>query len=230
MRAKCLFLTLGLASAPAAAAVAETAEGSASASVDLGDSSTSADAGPDKGVPGALVAGAEVGGIFPQPFSELGTHVVVGVELGYRLPMWKQRLEISFGAGFSPPAHSFTQSRAEGEYEGELVQQELHFSLGPRLRLNPPRDSWNLTGALGPRLFLLRSHSNGSRAGKPFLEFTEDSTQIGLFVALGGEYNLGPGALCLDVDFGWSGLPHQITGDVSTGNIAATLGYRFFFL
>ena len=37
-------------------------------------------------------------------------------------------------------------------------------------------------------------------------------------------------SMCLDLDFGWSPLPHQITGDVSTGNIAATLGYRFFLL
>ncbi len=229
MRAKCLLLTLSLAATVAGAAVAqETTAGSASLSADTGAVTT--DAGPDEGIPGALVLGAEVGGIFPQPFTELGTHVVVGVDLGYRLPFWKQRLEIMFGAGYSPPQNSFTESRVEGKYEGEVVQQELHFSLGPRLRLNPPTEAWNLTGAIGPRLFLLRSLSNGSRDGEPFMEYTEQSTQIGLFVALGGEYNLGPGALCLDLDFGWSPLPHQITGDVSTGNIAATLGYRFFLL
>jgi hypothetical protein len=228
MRAKCLLLTLSLASTVASVAVAQP-KTSAGISADTSDMTSSAD-GPDEGIPGRLVIGAEVGGIFPQPFTELGTHVVVGIDLGYRLPIWKQRLEIVLGAGFSPPQNSFTEARVEGEYEGEVVQQELHFSLGPRLRLNPPTEAWNLTGAIGPRLFLLRSLSNGSRDGEPFMEFTEQSTQIGLFIALGGEYNLGPGALCLDLDFGWSPLPHQITGDVSTGNIAATLGYRFFLL
>ena len=228
MRAKCLFFTLSLASTVASVAVAQQPT-SAGISADTSGATSSAE-GPDQGIPGALVLGAEVGGIFPQPFSELGTHVVVGVDVGYRLALWKQRLEIMLGVGYSPPQNTFTESRVEGKYEGELVQQELAFSLGPRLRLNPPTEAWNLTGALGPRLFLLRSLSNGSRDGEPFMEYTEQSTQIGFFVALGGEYNLGPGALCLDLDFGWSPLPHQITGDVSTGNIAATLGYRFFLL
>jgi hypothetical protein len=62
------------------------------------------------------------------------------------------------------------------------------------------------------------------------MEFTETSTEIGLFVALGGEYRLGPGALFLDIDFGWSDLDHKITGDTSTANITPTLGYRFFLL
>ena len=62
------------------------------------------------------------------------------------------------------------------------------------------------------------------------MEFSEQSTQMGFFVALGGEYTLGPGALFLDLDLGWSDLPHTVTGDVSTGNIAGTIGYRFFLL
>ncbi len=227
MRAKCFFFVSALA---ASAAAQETAGGSASLTADTGGITTSGPAGPDDGIPGSLVVGGELGGIFPQPFTELGTHVVVGIELGYRLPMWEQRLEIMLDVGFSPPGNSFTVTRPDGSYDGEIVQQELHFSLGPRLRLNPPTESWNLTGALGPRLFLLRTYSNGSHAGEDFMEFTEESTQIGLFVAVGGEYNLGPGALFLDLDFGWSDLPHKITGDVSTGNIAATLGYRFFLL
>jgi hypothetical protein len=34
----------------------------------------------------------------------------------------------------------------------------------------------------------------------------------------------------LDIDFGWSDLPHTITGDVNTGNFMATVGYRVFLL
>jgi hypothetical protein len=106
----------------------------------------------------------------------------------------------------------------------------LFVSLGPRFRVMERASPWNVTIAAGGRLFLLRTYSNGSRNGEEFAEFTEQSTQIGFFVALGGEYVLGPGAIFLDVDLGWSKLPHEITGDVSTGNITPTLGYRFFLL
>jgi hypothetical protein len=229
MRAIATSLVLGLSlwALPAAgqqAASAGFTADTSGVSVDGGGS------GPDEGIPGSLVVGGELGGIFPQPFSELGTHVVFGVEVGYRLPMWEQRLEIMFDAGYSPPGNSFETRRADGTYEGEIDQQELHFSLGPRGRLNAPSEAWNLTGALGGRLFLLRTTSSGSKGGQEFMEYTEQSTQFGFFVALGGEYNLGPGAIFLDLDLGWADLPHKITGDTSTGNIAATLGYRFFLL
>src|SRR5262245_49116683 len=71
-----------------------------------GMTTTGSGGGPDEGIPGSLVVGGEIGGIFPQPFAELGTHVAFGIELGYRLPIWEQRLEIMFDAGFAPPGNS----------------------------------------------------------------------------------------------------------------------------
>src|SRR4029453_9113787 len=98
---------------------------------------TDSDYEEDPTIPGALVIGAEVGAIFPQPFSELDTHVAFGLELGYRLPFAEERVEIMFDAGFSPPHNSFTLARQEGgaTYEGKLTEQELHFSLGPRFHV-----------------------------------------------------------------------------------------------
>jgi hypothetical protein len=208
-------------------AAQETAQ--AEATFDSGNLDVQTDA-DDEGIPGALVIGAEVGAIFPQPFTELGTHVAFGLELGYRLPFLDQRLEIMAAGAFSPPGNSFTETRSEGEYEGEVDQQELTISLGPRFRFLERKSDFNVTLAAGGRMFLLRTYSNGSRNGQSFAEYTEESTQFGFFVALGGEYLLGPGALFLDVDFGWSPLPHTITGDVNTGNITPTIGYRLFLL
>jgi hypothetical protein len=185
--------------------------------------------------PGPLVVGAEIGAIFPQPFSELGTHVSFGLELGYALPFLEERLEAMFAVAYAPPARSFDLA----DYEGTVDEQELTFSLGPRYRFLARQEPWNIAAALGVRLFLLRSTSSGSRDEASFAEFEEQSTQIGFFIALGGEYRLGPGALFLDIDLGYSGLPHQIAGDgepdtgpggASTGNIATTLGYRLFLL
>lgn len=185
--------------------------------------------------PGPLVVGAELGAIFPQLFSELGTHVSFGLELGYALPFLEQKLEVMFAAGYAPPANDFSVAG----FDGEVDVQELTFSLGPRYRFLSRTEPWNVTAAIGPRLFLVRSTSSGSRGGEDFAEFEEQSTEVGFFLALGGEYRLGPGALFLDLDLGYSGLSHEITGDgepssgpdaASTGNLAATLGYRLFLL
>jgi hypothetical protein len=228
-----VILAILLGSAPA------FAQQSAGGSAQLGTSgSVSTDSGTPSGssseddptIPGALVVGAEVGAIFPQPFTELGSHVAFGIELGYRLPFADQRLEIMFDAGFSPPQNHDTVARTEGDYDIKVTEQELHFSLGPRVHIMERSSPWNVTIAAGGRLFLLKSWSNGDRDGQKFAEFYEQSTQMGFFAALGGEYILGPGAIFLDVDFGWSKLPHTITGKVNTGNLTPTLGYRFFLL
>jgi hypothetical protein len=227
MRAVVVALSLTVA-APA------LAQETASAEATFDTSSGASYEGDSDTLPGALVIGGEIGAIFPQPFTELGTHVAFGLELGYRLPFWGQRLEIMAAGMFSPPANTETirhgNANEQIKYEGEIDQQELSFSLGPRLRVMDRASPWNVTIAAGGRMFLLRTWSNGSRGGKEFAEFTEESTQFGFFVALGGEVMLGPGAIFLDVDLGWSKLPHQITGDVSTGNITPTLGYRLFLL
>ncbi len=232
MRAAIVALGLTLTVPAFAAETSGSAE--ASFSSDSGVSTSSYEGDSDT-LPGALVIGGEVGAIFPQPFTELDTHVAFGLELGYRLPMWGQRLEIMAAGAFSPPYNneSVTHGSAQGaqvDYKTEIDQQELSISLGPRFRVMDRASPWNVTIALGGRMYMLRTYSNGSRGGEAFAEFTEQSTQFGFFVALGGEYNLGPGAVFLDVDLGWSKLPHRITGDVNTGNITPTLGYRLFLL
>jgi hypothetical protein len=233
MRSAALLATAPFAAALLVAAPAFAQEtAGAAVTADTANMPTDSDYEEDPTIPGALVIGAEVGAIFPQPFSELNTHVAFGLELGYRLPFAEERVEIMFDAGFSPPKNSFTLARSEGgaTYEGKLTEQELHFSLGPRFHVMERSSPWNFTIALGPRLYFLRSWSNGSRDGKPFAEFYEENAEFGLFVALGGEYILGPGALFLDIDFGWSDLDHKISGDANTGNITPTIGYRFFLL
>jgi hypothetical protein len=203
-----------------------SASASASASADVSVSMADVDT-PNK--PGAFVIGGEIGGIFPQPFTELGTHIAFGLEVGYRLPFVGQRIEIMLDAGYSPPNNSFKVTRREGEYSAKIVSQQLHFSLGPRFRVMEGGVSpWNMTIGLGPRLFLLRSISSGSRDGNKMIEYREQSSQVGFFAGIGGEYTLGPGALFLDADLGYAKMNHRISGDVNTGNITLTLGYRLF--
>jgi hypothetical protein len=228
MRTLCFSVVLGLGLAlPLSASAQEGEPVTAQATFDTG-APPETDMNEDD--PGPLVLGAELGAIFPQPFTELGTHVAVGIEAGYKLPFIEEKLEVMFAATFSPPGRTFTIDRVEGEYEGEVDQQMLFFSLGPRFRFLDTASEFNINLAAGGRLFLLQTFSNGQRNGEEFAEWREQSTQFGFFIALGGEYRLGPGAIFLDVDLGYSSLPHDITGDVNTGNIMATLGYRFFLL
>jgi len=175
--------------------------------------------------PGSLVLGVETGAMIP--FTELDPHVAVAIEIGYMLPFWGRRLELFFATGWSPPGRTFTDDRG---YEGDVTVHQLHFSVGPRLRVMEASSIWNVTIATGARINLIRSLSNGERNGESFAEYTEESTEVGAFGAIGGELRLGPGALHLDLDVGWSPLPHRITGDESTLNLTTTLGYRFMVL
>jgi hypothetical protein len=218
----------------AVAVPASAQESSASASASADVSATTADVETTK-QPGAFVVGAEVGAIFPQPFSALGTHVAVGLELGYKLPFAGQRIEIMFAGGYAPPGNSTTINHAGADYQTRVVSQQLHLSLGPRFRFMESTSPWNITFALGPRLYFLRSTSNGSRDGKQMMEFRATSSPFGFFAALGGEYILGPGALFLDVDFGYASMSNHIImagrppgNSANLGNFTTTLGYRFF--
>jgi hypothetical protein len=171
----------------------------------------------------AFVVGGEVGGIIP--FSKLTPNVATGIELGYLLPVAERRLEIFASAGWAPPRHSYT----DGMYQAKVTQHELHVSLGPRYRFLDVGGPFNVSLAAGPRLYFLRSLSNGSAGDQSFIEYKEQSASFGFFAALGGEYHLGPGALFLDLDFGWAKLKHRLTGDASTANLSPTVGYRFMF-
>lgn len=180
--------------------------------------------------PGSFVLAVEIGGFFP--FDNLGIHVRYGVEVGYLLPFLDRRLEVMVSAGYAEPRRDFD----DGDYHGEVHTQELTASLGPRFRFLPLTSSFNLSLAAGPRLFFLRSKStgksmpsDGTTQSADFAEFKEQSMEVGVFAALGAEYFIGPGAILLDVDLGWSKLPHTITGaDEATTNVSLTLGYRFF--
>jgi hypothetical protein len=230
MKTEHTVFTISLALALTAShAMAQEAPDAALLPADAGlsaEASATADLGDRAGSAPPLVIGARLGGIFPPVFTELGSHVTVGLEVGYRLPVLAQRLEIMAGAGYAPPGRTYD----DGPYAADVTQEELHFSLGPRARFALPGLPLQVTAAAGFRLFLLRSTSTGSRDMESFAEFTEQSTRAGFFGALGGEFGVGPGAAFLDIELGYSSLPHKITGDVSTGNLAAVVGYRLFLL
>jgi hypothetical protein len=184
-------------------------------------------------VPAAFTVGAKLGVLLPQVSTELGAAVGGGLELAYTFPVWERRLGLYVEANYTQPGVSRSQVSdprvAGGSYSTDTTQKELTLGGGLILRVAPPCTVWNGYLMGGVRAYLLETDTNGSASGAPFGAHTEKSSQVGGFVAVGGERRLGPGALLLELGYGASSLPHTITGDVSTGALQIQVGYRLFF-
>lgn len=178
-----------------------------------------------------LTLGLSAGIYLPNLINDLGPHVTVGVEVGYLLPFFDKRLAVVFGTGWAPPTTDGVEPDtrlATPEYSYETTTQQWHFSLGPILRILPPGTMFVPYVGFLARLYLLRAEVSGRSGDNAFGTNTEQSTEIGFVALLGGEIRLGPGALQIQFDFGWSDWPHTVTGDTSTGALAGSIGYRLF--
>lgn len=82
---------------------------------------------------------------------------------------------------------------------------------------------------LAPEVAMLQSTVEGEASGSPFGESTEAYTRVGLFAALAGSMELGPGEAVLSLQLTTSALDGEITGDSTTAALAPTLGYRMVF-
>ena len=181
-----------------------------------------------------IVAGAGAGVVLPQISSELGAHFVGTIEAGYVLPYLQGRIQVFGAAGYCQPENSSAATdprltAAGTAYEFKTIQRQMTFDLGVLGRVMPIDSMFNGYLAVGPRLYLLQTVTSGSAGGESFGTNREQSTKIGLYAAAGGEMILGPGRIMLQVAFGYSKLGHEITGDVSTGSIMISAGYRFIF-
>ena len=176
---------------------------------------------------------AKVGVLLPQIATELGAAPMGGLELSFAFPWASRRVGFYLECGYSQPTVSRSNVAdprvGTGTFDEEQTQKELMTGLGLVFRVHPPASRWNGYALLGARAYFLRTVSVGSANMQEFGENREQSAKLGGYFALGGEHQLGPGALLLEVGFGTSDLDHLITGDVSTSAIAIQLGYRFLF-
>ncbi|MDH5490627.1 MAG: hypothetical protein OEY14_01510 [Myxococcales bacterium] len=184
-----------------------------------------------------LTVGVGVGGYVPSLFTELRPHALVELDVGFMLPFMQRKLAVVAQLAYAPPGNDGTGSDARlgetGAYSFDITTHQLMVGLGPVFRLAPPGSSFVPYAGLLGRIYMLRTLSNGAAdpgepSQAPFGENTEESLEFGAALLLGGELRLGPGSLSLELSFGYSTLPHQITGDVSTSSIGGALGYRLF--
>lgn len=175
-------------------------------------------------------AAVKVGGTFHTLFKELSPFVSLELEAGVTL--LDERLEVDLNAGWArPPSSSAGDDArfAEEVYDWELKQDLLWFALLARYRFFDTDGLFNLYAGGGPKLYLLRTVAGGSASGEEFGENRQYETRFGGVVVAGPELHVGPGAVGLEIAFGFGNLDGLITGDSSTTALDLLLGYRFLF-
>jgi len=177
------------------------------------------------------------GGVYlPGLVNAFDPHASLTVDFAVLLPVLDRMLGIYGDVNWSPPGRSQSAlsdprvgpSPGPGTWTYTMQTDQLYFSLGLIFRFLTPGSMFVPYISAGGRVYLLKTAVDGTGAGNAFGLNTEQSTQVGFTASLGGELRLGPGALVLDVGFGYSDLPHDITGPTSTTALAIQLGYRIF--
>jgi hypothetical protein len=185
-----------------------------------------------------LVLGVKVGGGFSQVFSDLGAAFIPELELGWTIPALDRALEIFVSAQWAAPSQegkavADPRLPGDGVMRFDVTQQEVALTFGLLFRIPLASDLVRPYVAAGARLYLLRTEAtaevtDGAAAVQPFGESKETDSQAGAYGALGADLFLGPGALNLELQIGWSALDAFIMRDTNTGSLNVMVGYRFF--
>ena len=179
----------------------------------------------------------QVGVNAPQPFGDLNSFAVVGLDAGYILPfdlVTERPIEVGVGASYTRPGATGSGDHPmlgdDGRtYNWELQQRMLTLQFNARWRFMPPGQGLSAYAMLAPRLYLMESVMEASSDGNDFGENRETNSEYGVAIGGGAEYMLGPGALFGSVLVGGSPLDQRITGEANTGAFNIDVGYRLFF-
>ncbi len=175
-------------------------------------------------------AAVKVGGTFHTMFNELSPFVTVEIEGG--ITFLSGRVELDLGIAWAqPPAEgSGSDPRFDDEYfEWELSQDFFAFSILARYRFLEMGKLLNVYAGGGPRLFLLRTVTNGKANGEDLGETRQYETRFGGAIVAGPELHVGPGALSVEFALALGDLNGLVTGDTSSSALDVLLGYRFLF-
>lgn len=192
---------------------------------------------PKKAGWGHLMAAARLGGLFAEPFSNLGASFLVGAEIGYLLPplpVVGEGFGVTIDVAYTQPTASGAAMDARigangGNYKWDVTQRET--ILGLTLLYRAP---FIMDGKLvpyigfGPRIFMMQTSSGGEAgSGNSIPGYNENSTQAGLGLPLGADYKIGPGRVFLEALLLYAPLNTNTTGSSSAGSISVAAGYRF---
>jgi len=181
-----------------------------------------------------ITLGVRAGVYVPTLFNQMDPMANPTVEVGFLLPFLDRMLSIVADVGWAGPGRSEERTdprigpMGEGTYTYSMETHHLIVSGGLLFRFLVPGSVFVPYISAVARGYFLETNVEGEGEGNEFGRNTETSSQFGFAVSVGGELRLGPGAALLDVAFGYGDLPHAVTGETSTGSLAAQIGYRFF--
>jgi hypothetical protein len=181
---------------------------------------------------GEFLLAPRAGVLLPYGFSALGPSYLVGVEVGWALPVVEHRLAVTVAGDFTAPEASGSAGDARldassGAYTWHLSQREV--ILGLSLVYRHPLGRVTPYAGLGPRLFLLDSRIEGNAGAAHIAQSHEQSTQVGGGAVVGLGVRAGPGDLFAELRVDVSRIDHRITGPSNTGALAIAAGYRVTF-
>ncbi len=178
-----------------------------------------------------IAAAVKAGATFHTLFNELSPMLLLEVEAGVLL--MERHLELDVALAWARPKSTASENDprlVDGSYDWEIKQDFLSLGLMIRYRIFDGASRFNGYGELGPRLLMLHTRADGeSSGGADFGTNEQFETRFGGYGALGGEFNIGPGAILLEVGMTFGDLNGYITGDTSSAALDTYLGYRFMF-
>jgi len=167
------------------------------------------------------------------PLSPLGVAPAPRLEIGVELPVWERRIRIFAAGSFARPVATGEgkdqRLPGNGGWTYELRQQEWTLAIGPTLRLPGVAGPFIPEFSLAPEIYLLQSKIEGAAGKNDFGLSEEQYTRIGVYIAAGGAFELGPGELTVNISMATSGLNGVVTGKASTAALTPMVGYRFVF-
>ena len=226
-----------IAALPGLALGQQTAEPAASAQVSLSDlgGAEGGDTPLDKRAKLGLVLGGKVGGGIGAPFSEFGASPVAELEIGFLLPLPApvgRSIELFITGQYTQPTVDGRVTKADprlpgdGVLEYEVTQQELALTFGALYRIPLSTDLLMPYGALGGRMYLLKTKVTGSGGGEAYGDNEETASEFGFYAALGVDFFVGPGAILAEVQMGYAALDGFVMRNTNVGALNLAVGYR----
>lgn len=180
-----------------------------------------------------FVVGARVGGLFGQPFSELGAALIPELSFAWHPDFWMRRLGIMFAMSYSQPEAEEVHVDPRMTENGGLMiyrhtLRDFAVALAPTLWL-PVGTMLVPYASAGVKMHLYRNDVQGSTGSDSlFGENQEPKTRAGFVGRLGLGIMLLSGAVTADLTLDAAPVNETTTGDANAGDIIISVGYSLF--